>query len=190
MTSRAISSAFLSGEELVEIERIFPWHSIGFHSVVSSVSVSEVVSIGERGGASVVTVASMAAVGSDAVTNGDVIGVGVGGCTTVMTCSVADGSSVVASVVLWVHCFPSSLHHCVEAVVLVGGVFHGSDGAIGFMQAVGTLHHVSVPGLPLTLGVSGFVIADAVIEVVFGIGLKMYCDASVQLQEMHAEESF
>lgn len=85
-------------------------------------------------------------------------------------------SSVVTStsVVLWVHCLSSSLHHCVEAVVLVGGVFHSSDGAIGFMQAVSTLDHVSVSRFPLTLGVSGFVVTDAIIEVVFGIGLKMH----------------
>jgi hypothetical protein len=71
-----------------------------------------------------------------------------------------------------VHRFSSSLHHGVESVVLVDGVFHSSDGAIGFMQAVCTLDDVSVPGFPLALRVSGFVITDTVIEVVLGIGLK------------------
>ena len=156
-----------------------------------SVSVGEVVSVGERACSSVVkssTVDSTSSVGGDtvsdvgvceggsgvAVTDGDVVGVGVGGCTAIVTRSVAS-TSVVTSVgiVLWVHSLTSSIHHCVESVVVVGGVLHGSDGAIGFVQAVCTLDHVSVPGFPLALGVSGFVIAHAVIEVVLGMGLKI-----------------
>jgi len=64
------------------------------------------------------------------------------------------------------------VHHCVEAVVLVGGVLDGADGAVGVVDCVLALDHVAVPRLPLVLEVAGVRIVHSVVKLVLGVRLK------------------
>ena len=47
------------------------------------------------------------------------------------------------------------VHHRVEAAVVVGGVLHGPDGAVGLVERVRALHDITVAGLLLGLVVTG-----------------------------------
>ena len=63
----------------------------------------------------------------------------------------------------------------VETVVGISGVVHGAGGAIGLQQAVVSLDHVTVAGLALALLVAGVRVSNAVLEAVFGVGLRGNC---------------
>lgn len=56
--------------------------------------------------------------------------------------------------------------------VFVSVVFDGTDGAIGFMQAVDTLDDITIAGLVLVFVVAGMRVLDFVLELVFGVILK------------------
>lgn len=56
----------------------------------------------------------------------------------------------------------------VEAVVLVGGVVDGTNGAIRFHERVLTLHGIAVACLVLRLDIAGVEVIHAVFESVFG----------------------
>ncbi|GBP81515.1 hypothetical protein EVAR_63031_1 [Eumeta japonica] len=60
-------------------------------------------------------------------------------------------------------------HDGIESVVVVGGVLHLADGAIGLQQRVLAVHDVAVAGLLLRLIVAGVAVGDGVREVIFGI---------------------
>lgn len=64
------------------------------------------------------------------------------------------------------------LHHCVEPVVSVSGVIHGSDRSIRLHQTVLAFNVVPVSVLPLTLYVARVQIFDAVVEQIIGMGLE------------------
>lgn len=59
----------------------------------------------------------------------------------------------------------------VEAVVVIGGVLHGPDGAVGLEQGVGALHDVAITELLLLLVVAGVPVRYGVRVLVFGVGL-------------------
>lgn len=58
----------------------------------------------------------------------------------------------------------SPLNHSVEAVDGISGVDHSPDLTVGFDQTVGSLDYSSIPGLFLTLAVSGDGVVDVVRE--------------------------
>jgi len=57
-----------------------------------------------------------------------------------------------------------SLYNGAETVVLVGGIINYASGSVGLNQAVGTLDHVAVTGLPLALNVAGVRVVNGVVE--------------------------
>lgn len=59
----------------------------------------------------------------------------------------------------------------VESVLFVSSVVDNSDCAVGLMQGVVALHHVSVAGLVLRLDVFGVGILHFILEFVFGVAL-------------------
>lgn len=59
-----------------------------------------------------------------------------------------------------------------EAVVLVGGVLHDAGGAIRFLEAVGPLHEVAVPGFPLVLHVTTVRVVHGVLKLIVGVRLE------------------
>jgi hypothetical protein len=59
----------------------------------------------------------------------------------------------------------------VESVVLVSGVLDGADGAVGVVDGVFSLDHITVPGFPLVLEVTGVGIVNSIVVVVLGVGL-------------------
>lgn len=76
------------------------------------------------------------------------------------------------------------LYHCVEAIVVIGGVLHHSGGAIRFLEGVAALDLVAIPRLPLALLVSGVGILDAVVELVLGIVMGLVLVVSVSVARM------
>lgn len=58
-----------------------------------------------------------------------------------------------------------------ESVVVVSGVVHSADGAVGLHERVLALDHISVALLVLGLDVSGVVVIDSVLELVLGVGV-------------------
>lgn len=64
------------------------------------------------------------------------------------------------------------LDYCDEAIVLVGGVLHDSGGAIRFLEAVGPLHEVAVPGFPLVLHVTAVRVVHGVLKLIIGMLLE------------------
>jgi hypothetical protein len=73
---------------------------------------------------------------------------------------------------LWMYGMAAPVHHGVESVVVVGGVFNGADSAVGFVEAVGALDNISVTLLVLALDVTGVVVLDSVFELILGVGLE------------------
>lgn len=65
-----------------------------------------------------------------------------------------------------------AVHHSVEAVVLIGRVLDGTNGAIGVVDGVLSLDHVTVAYLPLRLVVPGVWVVYGVIVLVLGVGLQ------------------
>ncbi|KAF9405906.1 hypothetical protein HW555_013532 [Spodoptera exigua] len=63
------------------------------------------------------------------------------------------------------------VYHGVEATVVVGGVLHSPDGAVGFVEGVRALHDITVAGLLLGLVVTGVAVSYGVVVLVFGVGL-------------------
>lgn len=61
-------------------------------------------------------------------------------------------------------------HDCVEAIVVVGGVFDGSFGAIGFDETVTTFNDATVAFFRLAFDIAGMFILDVVGEMVFRVG--------------------
>lgn len=64
------------------------------------------------------------------------------------------------------------VHDRVETVLLVGRVLDGSQGAVGVVHAVRSLHHVAVPVLLRGLVVTGVWVLNAVLVRVLGMGLS------------------
>lgn len=64
------------------------------------------------------------------------------------------------------------VYHGVEAGVVVGGVLHGPDGAVGLHQGVGAPHNIAVANLLLLLVVTGVAVSYGVTVLVFGVRLK------------------
>lgn len=64
------------------------------------------------------------------------------------------------------------LHYRDETVQLVGSVLHDAGRAVGLLEAVGPLHRVSIPGLPLGLLITAVGVVYSVLELVLGIGLQ------------------
>ncbi|CAH0700067.1 unnamed protein product [Spodoptera exigua] len=60
------------------------------------------------------------------------------------------------------------VYHGVEATVVVGGVLHSPDGAVGFVEGVRALHDITVAGLLLGLVVTGVAVSYGVVVLVFG----------------------
>ena len=70
-------------------------------------------------------------------------------------------------------CVPSGfLHYRDETVVLVGSVLHNAGGAVGFLEGVGALHRISVPGFPLVFLITAVRVVHSVLELVLRIGLE------------------
>ncbi|XP_047986436.1 uncharacterized protein LOC125226493 [Leguminivora glycinivorella] len=57
------------------------------------------------------------------------------------------------------------VHHGVEAAVVVGGVLHGTDGAVSLVERVGALHDISVAALLLGLVVAGVSVSHGTSDV-------------------------
>lgn len=64
------------------------------------------------------------------------------------------------------------VHHRVEAVVVVGGVLHGPDGAVSLVERVRALHDITVTALLQGLVVTGMIVSNGVRVLVFGVSLK------------------
>lgn len=64
------------------------------------------------------------------------------------------------------------VYHGVETVVVVSGVFHGSDGTVGLHKGVGALHDVTVTDLLLLLVVTGVTVSYGVIVLVLWVRLR------------------
>lgn len=64
------------------------------------------------------------------------------------------------------------LHYRDETIELVCSVFHNAGGAVGFLQSVGALHRISVPGFPLVFLVTAVRIVHSVLELVLRVGLE------------------
>jgi hypothetical protein len=69
------------------------------------------------------------------------------------------------------------VHHCVESVDGVGGVFDGTAGAIRLHQAVAALYYVSAAAFLLSLEVSGQSVLDVVRVAVLGVGIVVCVDS-------------
>ncbi|XP_053602886.1 uncharacterized protein LOC128670895 [Plodia interpunctella] len=67
------------------------------------------------------------------------------------------------------------VHHRVEAAVVVGGVLHGPDGAVGLVERVRALHHVSVAHLLLGLVVASVSVSHGVVVLVLGRLFNLVC---------------
>ena len=59
-----------------------------------------------------------------------------------------------------------------ETIELVGSVFHNAGGTVGFLQGVGALHRISVPGFPLVFLVTTVRVVHSVLETVLRVGLE------------------
>lgn len=59
-------------------------------------------------------------------------------------------------------------------VVVVSGVLDSSDGAVGLVEGVGALHHVSVADLLLGLLVTGVCVGDRVRVLVLRVSLQLH----------------
>lgn len=79
------------------------------------------------------------------------------------------------SVMLRMGGFTDPVDDGVESVVVVGGVVDLTDGAVGLVEAVGSLDHVSVSRLPLVLHVAGVLVVDSIFVVVLRVSLKEKC---------------
>lgn len=87
-----------------------------------------------------------------------------------------DGLSVMGhSVMLRMGCFTDPADDGVESVVVVSGVLDLADGAVGLVEAVGSLDHVSVSRFPLVLHVAGVLVVDSIFVVVVRVCLKERC---------------
>lgn len=64
--------------------------------------------------------------------------------------------------------------HCVESVMIVGGVVNCADCAVGFLEGVRAFYYVAVADFVLGFLVSSMGVGYSVVEFVFWIGLKMY----------------
>lgn len=62
------------------------------------------------------------------------------------------------------------VYDCVEAIVVVGSVFDGSFGAVGFDEAVVTFNDATITFFRLAFHVAGMLILDVVGEMVLGVG--------------------
>ncbi|KAF9405909.1 hypothetical protein HW555_013535 [Spodoptera exigua] len=72
---------------------------------------------------------------------------------------------------------PSS-KNCI-ATVVVGGVLHSPDGAVGFVEGVRSPHNITVAGLLLGLVVTGVAVGYGVVVLVFGVSLVSYDGSGV-----------
>ena len=59
-----------------------------------------------------------------------------------------------------------------ETIELVGSVLHNAGGAVGFLECVGALNRVSVPGFPLVFLVTAERVVHSVLEPVLRVGLE------------------
>jgi hypothetical protein len=75
------------------------------------------------------------------------------------------------AIVLWVDGVANTLDDSVETGLVVGGVFNNSFGSVSLGQFVGSLDNISVTVFPLALVVSGVRVLDAILELVFGVGV-------------------
>ena len=66
------------------------------------------------------------------------------------------------------------VYHGVEAAVVVGGVLHSPDGAVGFVEGVRALHDITVAGLLLGLVVTGVAVSYGVVVLVFGVSVELF----------------
>ena len=82
--------------------------------------------------------------------------------------------SVVVVFGVFVVRMPLALDVRVEPGVLVSGVVHDADGAVGLVQRVVALHHVAVAGLVLLLDVLRVLVLHLVRELVLGVRLKRH----------------
>lgn len=64
-----------------------------------------------------------------------------------------------------------SLHDSVETVDFVGSVFHNTLRAIGFLEGVGSLHHVPIRVFPRILVVPSVEVLNSIFVLVGGWGL-------------------
>jgi len=67
----------------------------------------------------------------------------------------------------------AAMNDCVEPVVVVSSVGHGTHRAVGLHQAVLAPHHIAVAFLPLALDVSCMGVVHTIIEAVLGVGLQV-----------------
>jgi hypothetical protein len=68
--------------------------------------------------------------------------------------------------------FADLLDHGVESAVVVSGVVYLADGAVWFVEAVGSFDHVAISCLPLVLHVAGVEVVDSIVIVVVRVSLQ------------------
>jgi len=64
------------------------------------------------------------------------------------------------------------LHYRDETIELIGSVLHNAGGAVGFLESVGALHRVSVPGFPLVFLITAVRVVHSILETVLRICLE------------------
>lgn len=89
-----------------------------------------------------------------------------------MTMSVV---AVIVGLVLRLVGVSNVLDNRLEAIVVIGSVLHNASASIGLLHGVATLDLVAITRLPLLLNVARFGILDAIVELVFGMMMRLLC---------------
>lgn len=72
----------------------------------------------------------------------------------------------------WMRSMSGSDDLSVKSILVVGGVFHSTDGSIGFMKRVFSFNYITITNFMLALDVTGVRVRNSIVEFVFWMSLK------------------